>query len=313
MDVDGCVLAAGRAVLDLVERDWQPLSTVELDQRLDQAVEDVLEADLIHKVKRTSESPSRNDAATASSTNVSPLSALTQYVTARLRDFQSRNRLTGRARLSLSQTVPLCLTLLSSRVSYRTLSRLYRLEKGNIHRIFFFFCKCVNTLRDEYIRWPRGKVLLLLEHDERVVEGRHIPRVLGVLGHTRIPIRIPSRKDSAEPEVKRTKKTEERNVSWLHLELVCDRMGRLIHCRIGKTRDADRGGALGSQLKRESHPMPPDSVLVARAGYPLTTCILTPYPGRGGTREEPFNATLEPHFHILDRAVAGLTGRFRRL
>lgn len=67
MDVDGCVLAAGRAVLDLMERDWQPLSTVELDQRLDQAVEDVLEADLVHKVKRTSESPSRNDAATASS------------------------------------------------------------------------------------------------------------------------------------------------------------------------------------------------------------------------------------------------------
>lgn len=85
-----------------------------------------------------------------------------QYVTARLRDFQSRNRLTGRARLSLSQTVPLCLTLLSSRVSYRTLSRLYRLEKGNIHRIFFFFCKCVNTLRDEHIRWPRGNNKVLL-------------------------------------------------------------------------------------------------------------------------------------------------------
>ncbi|XP_051904137.1 LOW QUALITY PROTEIN: uncharacterized protein LOC127589139 [Hippocampus zosterae] len=328
MDVDGCVLAAGRAILDLVERDWQPLSTVELDQRLDQAVEDVLEADLIHKVKRTSESPSRNDVATASSSTPEEVSEevredneAVKYVTARLRDFQSRNRLTGRARLSLSQTVPLCLTLLSSRVSYRTLSRLYRLEKGNIHRIFFFFCKCVNTLRDEHIRWPRGDAAEaalfplsgVLEHDERAVEGRHIPRVLGVLGHTRIPIRIPSSKDSAEPEVKRTKKTEERNVSWLHLELVCDRMGRFIHCRIGNTRDADRGGALGSQLKRESHPMPPDSVLVARAGYPLTACILTPYPGRGGTREERFNATLEPHFHILDRAVACLTGRFRRL
>ncbi|XP_019751979.1 uncharacterized protein LOC109531886 [Hippocampus comes] len=168
MDVDGCVLAAGRAVLDLVERDWQPLSTVELDQRLDQAVEDVLEADLIHKVKRTSESPSRNDAATASSSTREEVSEelredneAVKYVTARLRDFQSRNRLTGRARLSLSQTVPLCLTLLSSRVSYRTLSRLYRLEKGNIHRIFFFFCKCVNTLRDEYIRWPRGLATLL--------------------------------------------------------------------------------------------------------------------------------------------------------
>ncbi|XP_037111897.1 uncharacterized protein LOC119125450 [Syngnathus acus] len=321
MDTDGCVLGACRAVLDLLERDWQPLSTAELDQRLDQAVEDMLEADLIHKVKQTSEPPPRNDSATASSSTGEEEEGrgddeAVETVTALLRNAQSRSRVAGRARLSLSQTVPLCLSLLSSHVSYRTLSSLYRLEKGNIHRIFFFFCHCINTLQHDHIRWPLGdevEAVLFPFSEERAAEGRRLPRVLGVLGHARIPIRMPWPKDSGEPEAERPKKTEERPSSWLHLELVCDRTGRFIHCRIGNSRDSDGGGALASRLERESHPMPPDSVLVARAGYPLSARVLTPYPGRGGMRQRRFNAALEPHFHILDRAVAGLTGRFRRL
>lgn len=51
MDVGECVLSAGRAVLDMVEREWQPLSPGELEQRLDQAVEEILEADLIAELK----------------------------------------------------------------------------------------------------------------------------------------------------------------------------------------------------------------------------------------------------------------------
>lgn len=47
MDVDDCVLSAGRAVLDMVEQEWQPLSPGELEQRLDQAVEEPLEAELM--------------------------------------------------------------------------------------------------------------------------------------------------------------------------------------------------------------------------------------------------------------------------
>ena len=54
MDVREYVLSAGRAVLDMVEREWQPLSPGELEQRLDQAVEEILEADLMAKVKTQS-------------------------------------------------------------------------------------------------------------------------------------------------------------------------------------------------------------------------------------------------------------------
>lgn len=51
MDVDDCVLSVGRAVLDMVEQEWQPLSPTELEQRLDQAVEEILEAELMAKLK----------------------------------------------------------------------------------------------------------------------------------------------------------------------------------------------------------------------------------------------------------------------
>lgn len=51
MDVSEFVLSAGRAVLDMVEQECQPLSPGELEQRLDQAVEEILEADLMAKLK----------------------------------------------------------------------------------------------------------------------------------------------------------------------------------------------------------------------------------------------------------------------
>lgn len=51
MDVSDYVLSAGRAVLDMVEREWQPLSPGELELRLDQAVEEILESELMAKVK----------------------------------------------------------------------------------------------------------------------------------------------------------------------------------------------------------------------------------------------------------------------
>ncbi len=51
MDASEYVLSAGKAVLDMVEREWQPLSPGELEQRLDKAVEEILEADLIAKLK----------------------------------------------------------------------------------------------------------------------------------------------------------------------------------------------------------------------------------------------------------------------
>ncbi|XP_059203959.1 putative nuclease HARBI1 [Centropristis striata] len=343
MDVSEYVLSAGRSVLDMVEREWQPLSPGELEQRLDQAVEEILEADLIATFKTqpphtihvqllqsqanvqpqvlqtTSSSPPEEEAPEPREPETVDGAAV-KYITELLQSSKSRARMAGRARLSLSHTVLLSLTLLSERVSYRSVSRRFHLEKGNIHRIFFSFCERVNTLEERHIKWPVGReaveVLYPLWSPEKEQEQQQsVCEVLGVLGHTRIPIRLPIGKydvESTVPEVKRMKK-EAHPDSWLNLELACDRKGQFLHCRISKGSDMDGGLALRDKLKEHPELMPSGSCLVARAGYPLTAQILTQFSGSHGPREELFNKTLEEHFHILDQAVANLKARFQRL
>ncbi|KAI3359523.1 hypothetical protein L3Q82_013924 [Scortum barcoo] len=352
MDVNEHVLSAGRAVLDVVEREWQPLSAGELEQRLDQAVEEILEAELMARLRtqpppappappaavyvqllqdqagvhsqvlqrttaRPPEEEDEEEEEGETAEGRGPPAAAVEHIADLLQSSKSRVRLAGRARLSLSHTVLLSLTLLSERVSYRSVSRRFHLEKGNIHRIFFSFCERVNMLEETLIRWPVGKeavdALFPLSSPEKQQQG--VPQVLGVLGHTRIPIRLPIGKhdvESAVPEVKRMRK-EAHPDSWLNLQLVCDRKGRFLHCRISKGSDVDRGGALRDKLRRHPELMPPGSCLVGPAGSPLTAQILTPYSGSCGPREELFNKTLEEHLLILDQAVANLRTRFQRL
>ncbi|KAG7459917.1 hypothetical protein MATL_G00215660 [Megalops atlanticus] len=182
-----CVASAGRAVLEMIQYDWEPLSHGELEQRLDHAVEEILEADLIEKAKAQAgptylpqpEPPQHIQQSTLSpqpqqlempqlsqesqqfqeSSNAQENIAV-QYITDLLQNSDSsynRSRLTGRARLSLRHTVILSLTLLCNRLSYRSVSSRFRVEKGNIHRIFFSFCERVNALADQQIQWPTGQ------------------------------------------------------------------------------------------------------------------------------------------------------------
>lgn len=253
--------------------------------------------------------------------------------------------MSGRARLSLSNTVLLSLSLLTERVSYRSLSRRFHLEKGNIHRIFFSFCERINTLEEKLIKWPAGRLSSCLSHispsllllkriyfcvldteaaevlvplcrSEKVQEEQQaLPQVLGVLGHTLIPTRLPAGKGDVEStvcEVKRMKK-ETHPDSWLSLELVCDSKGRLRHCRISKGSDVDRGRSLRDKLRRHPELMPSGSCLVAGAGYPLSAYILTPYSESHGAKEKLFNKTLEEHLSVLDETFASLRARFQRL
>ncbi|XP_031690651.1 uncharacterized protein LOC116375921 [Oncorhynchus kisutch] len=173
-------------LVEMMQREWEPLSQDELEQRLDRTVEEILEADLLAKVQdqpgpiylqlsHLVEEPQQQNQI-RSTTELTTLShveeesesqqltdaeenAAVQYITDFLKNSNSRynqSRMAGRARLSLSHTVLLSLTLLSKRLSYRSVSTSFHLEKGNIHRIFFSFCERVNTLEDQQIRWPTG-------------------------------------------------------------------------------------------------------------------------------------------------------------
>ncbi|XP_064171077.1 putative nuclease HARBI1 isoform X2 [Anguilla rostrata] len=342
-----CVASAGRAVLEMVQFDWEPLSHGELDQRLDHAVEEILEAELIEKARavvgptyvlQAEQAPQFQQAEGPAHaqqlelqlsqsqqiqlpSNTEEDNRAVKYVTDLLQNSDSsynRKRLTGRARLSLPHTVLLSLTLLRRRLSYRSVSSRFRVEKGNIHRVFFSFCERVNALAAQQIRWPAGQEagqnLDFLSGAESL-ESPGIPKVFGILGSTRIPIRLPIGKQRIEGgllEVKKMRK-EVHPDSWLNLELVCDRQGKFLHCRISKGSDTDKASSLKQELKLNPHMLPEGSCLVARTGYPLSGQILTPYPTCACPREYLYNQTLEPHLDVFDQAVVQLKSRFQRL
>ncbi|XP_061079014.1 putative nuclease HARBI1 [Conger conger] len=343
-----CVASAARAVLEMVQFDWEPLSDGELDQRLDRAVEEILEAELIEKARaivgptyvlQSEQTAPFGQAETLTHSqqlerplpqgsqqsqppsNAEEDNGTVKYVTELLQNSDSsysRSRLTGRARLSLPHTVLLSLTLLCTRQSYRSVSSRFRVEKGNIHRVFFSFCQRVNALSPQQIRWPTGQEAVpnldFLSGTESL-ENPAIPKVFGILGSTRIPIRLPIGKQQMEGgalEVKRMKK-EVHPDSWLNLELVCDGQGKFLHCRISKGSDTDRASSLRDTLKQNPQMLPEGSCLVARTGYPLSAQILTPYATQSSPREDLYNRTLEAHLDVFDQAVAELKARFQRL
>uniref|UniRef100_A0A672JY71 Uncharacterized LOC107583059 n=1 Tax=Sinocyclocheilus grahami TaxID=75366 RepID=A0A672JY71_SINGR len=326
--------AAGRVIMDAVQAEWEPLSHWELDQRLDRAVEEMIEADLVAQVQEQAASQqedsspadqARTATSQASESRTMEANPTVQYVTNFLQSSNtgySKNRLSGRARLSLSHTVLLSLTLLSKRISYRSVSSSFHLEKGNIHRIFFSFCEQVITQKDRLVQWPTGQEALqhLLPFSSWLsrsegLEERGLPRVLGVLGDTRVPIRLPAGKPDSEsdaPEAKRPK-IEPHPDSWLNLELVCNDKGRFIYCHISKGSEKDRGSALAERIRQNPEMVPPGTCLIAGAGYPLTEQILTPFSTCQKPQENLYNRSVGNHWGRFNQAVADLKERFQKL
>ncbi|TSQ24008.1 putative nuclease HARBI1 [Bagarius yarrelli] len=334
--------SAGRLIMDMMQTEWEPLSDREMEQRLDRAVEDILEAELISSMEGCGESEGRSQSGfpqfsqqnetishTENSHMSNPVASFRRQVEGELTsgeqhvtEIEENPRVQGRACLSLSHTVSLSLTLLSSRLSYRSLSSRFHLEKGNLHRIFFSFCHRVNALQSQIIRWPTGEeasALLLhfssrLGQDEKL-QQKDLPKVLGVLGHTRIPIRLrPAKHDceSGAPPAKRLRKRYHPD-SWVNLELVCDAEGRFIHCSVSPASHRKQGETLMQRLAQNPSLLPPGICLLAGAGYPLTPHILTPFRHTQNLQENLYNRVLETHLRRLEQATADLKERFRRL
>ncbi|KAL0197802.1 hypothetical protein M9458_006342, partial [Cirrhinus mrigala] len=123
------------------------------------------------------------------------------------------------------------------------------------------------------------------------LEERGLPRVLGVLGDTRIPIRLPAGKPDSEsdaPEAKRPK-NEAHPDSWLNLELVCNDKGRFLYCHISKG------------IRQNPEMLPPGTCLIAGVGYPLTE------------QENLYNKSVGNHLSRFNQAVADLKERFQKL
>ncbi|XP_059414116.1 uncharacterized protein LOC132149153 isoform X2 [Carassius carassius] len=327
------------AMMDAMQAELEQLSSWELEHRLERAVEEMIEADLVARVQEQTTSqqedsappdeaeqavPQRSESRTAVQRARAPeatwANRTVQYVIHFLQSCNtSKKRLTGRARLSSSHTVLLSLTLLSKRISFCSVSSSFQMKKGNIYRIFFSFCDQVTAQKDRVIQWPTGQEalqhLLPFCSCNEGLEERGIPRVLGVLGDTRIPIRLRVAKPYSEsdtPEAKRPKNKPHPD-SWLNLELVCNDKGRFIYCHISKGSEKDRGRALAERIRQNPEMVPPGTCLIAGVGYPLTEQILTPFPPGQNPQENLYNRSLGNHLGRINQAVADLKERFKKL
>ncbi|TRY87758.1 hypothetical protein DNTS_015684 [Danionella cerebrum] len=337
------VAAAGRVLLEVIQVEWEPLSHSELDQRLERVVEEMIEADLVAQVQeQVNAAPQlKQDLTTADqvqavpkqlfqesalqrshATDVMEANPTVQYVTNFLQSsnpMHIKRRMSGRAKLSLSHTALLSLTLLSKRVSYRSVSSSFHLEKGNIHRIFFSFCDQVIAQQHRIIQWPTAIESLLpfaswLSGNEGLEEGG-LPRVVGVLGETHIPIRLPFGKPDSENNAQEAKrlKSEAPPDSWLNLELVCDLDERFVYCHISKGSERVQGRDLLERLQQQPEMVPPGTCLIAGVGYPLSEQILTPFPICQTPQENLYNRALLTHLSRFQQAIADLKERFQKL
>ncbi len=80
------VAAAGRVIMDAVQAEWEPLSHWELDQRLDRAVEEMIEADLVAQVQEqtasvTKQASQQGDSSPAESRNAQESALQRAHVT----------------------------------------------------------------------------------------------------------------------------------------------------------------------------------------------------------------------------------------
>lgn len=165
----------------------------------------------------------------------------------------------------------------------------------------------------------QGDVRLLpfsnwLSRNDGLEEGG-LPQVLGVLGDTRIPIRLCGVRQECKcdaPEAKRLKNDPHPD-SWLNLELVCNSEGRFIYCHISKGSEINRGSALVERLQQNPEMVPPGTCLIAGVGYPLTAQILTPFSTGRSPQENLYNKVVAAHLGRFEQAVADLKQRFLKL
>lgn len=66
------VAAPGRVIMDAVQAEWEPLSHWELDQRLDRAVEEMIEADLVAQVQEQKQASQQEDSSPAQTATPQP-------------------------------------------------------------------------------------------------------------------------------------------------------------------------------------------------------------------------------------------------
>ena len=189
----------------------------------------------------------------------------------------------GRQPVSVEKQLLLTLWMLGNPECVRSVSDRFDVTKSSVHRIVRRVCKAiVNNYAKIFIRWPQGE--RAVEVMETFEQSNGLPRCLGVIDGTHIPIKAPR----VHPE----QYVNRKNFHSIQLQAVCDcdRFFTDVYCAFpGSVHDARvlRNSPLHETCENsETDMFPGDSYIIGDTAYPLKTWLVTGFRDNGRLSKE---------------------------
>ena len=223
---------------------------------------------------------------------------------------------TGKPSLELvnrEKVILLSLWTLGNRESFRGIADRFGLGKSHAYRVFMNFCEDMNTLRSDFIVWPRGGELEEVKKKFTELRGwKSFPNVVGCVDGTLIKVTVPNR-------VKQEYYCRKQFTAVV-MQGLCDSelMFRDVFAGWpGSAHDARvwRNSPLYKAIEENPDMVPGNSHILGDSAYPLKTYLIVPYKDNGhlSRKEKLFNQRLSSSRVVIEQAYGHLYGRFRRL
>ncbi|CAN8008357.1 unnamed protein product [Ixodes pacificus] len=207
----------------------------------------------------------------------------------------------------LKQTM-VALWCLGNRESFRAIADRFELSKSTVFECVGRVGAAVVDASPDFIKWPDPEAAKSIIAGFEARSG--FPGVIGAIGRSHIPIRCPV--DDSE---------RYRNRLDFHsvvLQAVCDHRMVFLDCSAGHPGSTSDMLVFRRSLfiqSLEASKFPFDSHMVGDATFPIGPHLMVPFEDDGelGEEETSFNEKIFDGCETIERALALLKGRFRRL
>ena len=189
----------------------------------------------------------------------------------------------------------------------------FDVTKSSVYRIVRRVCKAiVNNYAKMFIRWPQGE--RSVEVMAKFEQNNGLPRCLGVLDGTHIPINCKAPSEHPEQYINR------KNFHSIQLQAVCDcdRFFTDFYCAFpGSVHNARflRNSPLHEACENnETDMFPGDSYIIGDTAYPLKTWLVTGFKDNGllNREQQRFNFILSSKIMKIEHTFGLFKGRFRK-
>ncbi|KAL9978418.1 hypothetical protein ACROYT_G015931 [Oculina patagonica] len=213
----------------------------------------------------------------------------------------------GREVIAPQKQVLVFLWRIANQEPARAVADRFDITVSSVNRVFRRVVNATVSLSGQYIRWPNGNEANEIKTSFEDDGG--FPGIIGLIDGTHIRIRAPEH----EPEAYINRK----KYHSMNVQLVCDNNMVFTDVLAGWP-----GSVHDSRVLRNSglwhtsaNKFLGDTHLLGDGGYPLLRWLITPYRDNGHltARQQRFNRILSSIRQTVERAIALLKGRWRRL